>query len=117
MATDEVVGSIVLNPQFRYHRDVEILKRFTERLSALSDGDHLGSEAIAYVRANIQHARDAVSGVMADDVERQIQITKDFPRPQPGFDGAHPFVAMDERHAPSTCNQCGRSDDRPEHTL
>jgi len=106
-----------LTPSFRYHRDVEILKRFGEQLMLLSGDDHLGSEIVKYVRTNMPHVVSALSGILADDVERQIQITKDFPRPQPGFDGAHPFVAMDERHAPATCNSCGRSEDRPEHTL
>lgn len=114
----EEIEFLNITPHFRYHRDVEILKRFIEQASRLSLDDHLGSEAIAYIRTNVEHAREAMSGVMADDVERQIQITRDFPRPEPGWDGAHPFVAMDERHAPDVCATCGRTGpNRPEHTL
>lgn len=99
----ERVGSVTLNPTFNYHRDVEIVKRFTERLSALSDDQHLGSEAISYVRANIGHVRDAVSGLMADDVERQIQITKDFPlRPQLFL---HPFTSSPMSSDPDRCDE------------
>lgn len=97
--TEKTGDSIVLNPIFHYTRPVEILKRFTEQVTALSEALNAAEEQdtdqlmdlAQYVSANIEHVRGAVSTVMADDIERQIQITKDFPLRQALF--LHKFVS------------------------
>ena len=90
MAPDtENVESVVLNPRFNYHRHVAILKRFMEQLVA--NGSKLADDQVRYIEANLPHVVNAMSEVLADDVERQIQITKDFPMRHPGIT-FHEFV-------------------------
>ena len=82
--TETTIRSIDVTPEFNYSRHVEIIKRFTEQLTVLSDpdGEHLGSEAIAYIRKNIPWARRAVSEIMADDIRLQIK-DESFPNRAP----------------------------------
>lgn len=111
-----------VTPIFNYQRSVEVVKRFTERVTALSDlpGDDLGSEMLDYVRANIKFLRGAVSEIMADDVRLQI-ATNIFPlRPQ--F-RPHAYTPISDRDP--SCNtpgsalpgSCGGVPDSMAHTL
>jgi hypothetical protein len=76
-----------LTPQFNYSRHVEIIKRFVEQVTA--NGSKLADDQARYIEANLEHVRDAMSQLLADDIERQIQITKNFPH-GPALD-LHPF--------------------------
>jgi hypothetical protein len=90
--TEPTGETVDLTPIFNYHRDVEIVKRFLEQLTAMQKNVHAG-DVYRYLDDNLIHARNAMSGIMADDIERQIQITKDFPlRPQLFL---HQFVGED----------------------
>ena len=68
-ATGEIVD---VTPIFNYTRDITIIKRFVEQVTRLSGDDHLGSEALAYIRTNLPWARQAISSLMADDIKWQI---------------------------------------------
>jgi hypothetical protein len=123
--TEETGESMNLTPHFNYHRHVEIVKRFIEQLvirtSEPFPTDDAFMDFVDYIRRNSAYVRSAMGEILADDIERQIQITKDFPL-GPQMDGFHSFKPTDERHAPDLCASCGRlkgggARERAEHTL
>lgn len=87
MTDAAVVKTIDVTPQFNYSHDMEVVKRFIEQTTKHSDMvvehpgdyeyDHLVNMA-DYVRINLDAIRAAVSGLMADDIQRQI-VMGQFP--------------------------------------
>ena len=121
--------TMILNPRFNYQKHTEILKRFGERLSTLDGVDpptmgHVNldaAEAVAiYVHANLKHIRQAMSELLADDIELQIATHK-FPiAPQLMEHWFHPFeaIAVDDDGGPNIlCMRCSDGPGALTHTL
>lgn len=124
--SEPAVKTFDVTPIFNYQRSVEVVKRFTERLTALEaldreDPDRDNFEPLLdYIRDNIKYLRGAVSEIMADDVRLQI-ATEIFPlRPQ--F-RPHVYTPLSDRDP--SCNtpgsalpgSCGGVPDSMAHTL
>lgn len=111
MGDTEATGRTVdVTPTFHYHRHIEIVKRFVEQLTARVEGGlPRETDLIDYVRTNLPHVRDAMSHVLADDVERQIRITEDFPIHWPGIN-FHEFEPWEQNREACAYGDgtCGR---------
>lgn len=114
MTVERTGDSVVLNPRFNYHRHVEIVKRFMEQVAVRESaietteptpdprGDafpDLFQQAVMdlylYVDKNLPHVARAIGDILADDIERQIKITEDFPIRFPALN-FHPFAPADQ---------------------
>lgn len=113
--TQPTTKTVDVTPIFNYTRPVEIVKRFIEQLTLLSGDEHLGSEAIAYVRTNVDHVRSAVSEVMADDIKQQI-ADKVFPIRAPSL-YLHEFEPYDGDPERRVCQECDAVRGHILHTL
>ena len=130
MATVETVD---VTPIFNYTREIEIVKRFAERLSALSEAIANAStdpssdepfETLAamadFVRPALPHVRQAISELMADDIKHQI-LDGTFPLRFPAIDfhEFQPEGQINDATSPPHCmyEECWALEDTVAHAL
>jgi hypothetical protein len=123
--TEPTVRSVNVAPIFNYTRSITVLKRFIEQLTRLESEaavplatDHSNARArsdrlVGYIAANINHARTAVSEIMADDIKQQI-ADEVFPSRFPPI-SFHEFIPYE--FSKGSCEECGERLDTPTHTL
>jgi hypothetical protein len=77
--TTETGRTLDLTPSFNYSREVEIVKRFIEKVSYAPSLFSDPREIADWLGKVLPQVRKAMGLVMSNDIERQILITKDFP--------------------------------------